>query len=75
MPNASDKTNPYAVPLDTRPGEHTALAWDPANQTVEWAQVVCRRIRSAGGVVVSCSLDELVKKGRTCPVCGAAGLA
>ena len=75
MPNANDKRDPRAVVLDTIPGERTRVVWDVANQTVEYAQVLCARIRAGGGVVVACSLDEQVKKGRTCPVCGAKGLA
>jgi hypothetical protein len=75
MPNSSDKLNPHAVVLDTIPGESTRVVWDPVNQSVEYAQILCKRIRAGGAIVVGCSLDELVKKGRTCPVCGAKGIA
>jgi hypothetical protein len=75
MPNSVDKRDPHAVPLDTRPGEHTRIVWDVREQTIEYAQTLARRIRGAGGVVVGCSLDELVKRGKRCPVCGARGLA
>jgi hypothetical protein len=73
MPNASDRRNPHAIVLDTIPGERTHIVWDVANQTVEYAQVLARRIRAAGAIVVGCSLDELVTRGHVCPVCGAAG--
>lgn len=73
MANAADKRNPHAVPLDTRAGEETMIVWDPSSQTVEYAQVLARRIRDAGGIVVGCSLDERVKRGRVCPVCGGKG--
>lgn len=75
MGNASDKRDPRAVVLDTIPGERTRIVWDVKNQTVEYAQVLAQRIREGGAIVEGCSLDELVKKGRTCPVCGARGLA
>lgn len=75
MSNASDKRDPHAVPLDVRAGEETMIVWDPRGQTVEYAQVLARRIRAAGGIVVGCSLDELVKRGRACPVCGGKGRA
>jgi hypothetical protein len=74
MPNANDKLNPHAVVLDTIPGEQTRIVWDVRNQTVEYAQILARRIRAAGAIVVGCSLDEQVKRGRLCPVCGAKGL-
>jgi hypothetical protein len=73
MPNAADKRNPRAVPLDIMPGERTKIVWDVQGQTLEYAQVLAERIRARGGIVVGCSLDVQVKKGRTCPVCGAAG--
>jgi hypothetical protein len=63
------------VPLDTIPGEETRIVWDPRAQTLEYAQALARRIRAAGGIVVGCSLDEQVKRGRACPVCGGRGLA
>lgn len=75
MPNSSDKRDPNAVVLDTIAGEHTRVVWDPANQTIEYAQILCKRIRAGGAIVVGCSLDDMVKKGRTCPVCGAKGIA
>ena len=75
MGNANDRRDPHAVVLDTIPGEETRIVWDVRNQTVEYAQVLARRIRAGGAVVVGCSLDELVKRGRLCPVCGAKGLA
>jgi hypothetical protein len=75
MPNANDKLNPHAVVLDSIPGEQTRIVWDVRNQTLEYAQVLARRIRARGAIVVGCSLDELVKRGRLCPVCGARGLA
>lgn len=75
MANSTDKRDPHAVPLDTVPGEHTRIVWDVRSQTVEYAQILARRIREGGAVVVGCSLDEQVKRGRTCPVCGAKGLA
>jgi hypothetical protein len=75
MPNSTDRRDPYAVVLDTIPGEATRIVWDVRNQTVEYAQVLARRIREGGAVVVGCSLDEQVKRGRTCPVCGAEGLS
>lgn len=73
--NSVDRHDPHAVPLDTVAGEHTRIVWDVRRQTVEYAQILARRIRERGGVVVGCSLDEQVKRGRTCPVCGAGGLA
>ena len=75
MSNSADRFNPHAVPLDTVAGEHTRIVWDPRTQTVEYAQILARRIREGGAIVVGCSLDEQVKRGRTCPVCGAKGLA
>ena len=75
MGNANDKRDPRAVVLDTIPGEQTRIVWDVKNQTVEYAQVLAQRIRAGGAIVVGCSLDEQVKRGRACPVCGAKGLA
>jgi hypothetical protein len=73
-PSSNDRRDPRAVVLDTIPGEHTRIVWDIRNQTVEYAQVLAARIRAGGAIVVGCSLDELVKRGRSCPVCGSAGL-
>lgn len=75
MPNATDRQDPRLVKLDTVPGEQTRIVWDVRNQTVEYAQILAGRIRELGGIVVGCSLDEQVKRGRPCPVCGAGGLS
>lgn len=75
MGNANDKRDPHAVPLDSVPGEATFIVWDVQGQTLEYAQILARRIRAAGAVVVGCSLDAKVKRGRLCPVCGCKGLA
>lgn len=63
------------IVIDVRPGEKIRFAFAVGQQTVEWAQRYAREIRAAGAVVVGCSLDDRVKRGETCPVCGMPGLA
>lgn len=73
MPNASKKRP--EPPKDLIPGEAVFVVWDTVNCDVDDAQAICRQIREKGCPVIGCSLDERVKRGRTCPVCGGKGLA
>lgn len=70
--------NDYLIPRGPAPqivpGEDTFLAWNPARQSVEYAQYVARQIRAQGGKVLGCTLDTRVKRGNRCPVCGKPGL-
>jgi hypothetical protein len=73
VPNASKKRP--APPKDLIAGESVFVVWDVANCDVEDAQATCRQIREKGCTVIGCSLDERVKRDRSCPVCGQKGLA